>query len=165
LIFLIIWEIGSSGGWVDRDGMIKDEPGAFHIGYAVLATLGVILSAPNALVWISLALAGLSFVTTAVLDFSGRTAYEATPVGLGAFLVSIIVAYFALLGEDVKDVPDWALGCLLYFRVFGGMALMVLGMLGCATNPEIGPGSYNISALGIGLLAIIVGYNTRDWRL
>lgn len=161
-VFLVIWETGSRGPWVTPVDRISDAPDVFHIWYAVLVTLGVIISAWNALAWISLALAGLSIVYTVALDLSdSRPEEEAIAVGLGVFLVAVIMVHFALRGEDVDDLPDWVLSCLVLLRRFGGLALIGLGILGLATTERAR--GYNGAALGVGLLALLTAASTSPF--
>jgi hypothetical protein len=157
-VFLIIWETGSSGGWVTEAGRISAEPAPFHISYAGLVALGLIFSVPNVLAWISLALAGLGVVLTVVLDFSGKEGSESSPIGLGVFLAAVITVHFALRGDDVEDLPDWVHSSLVRLRSLWGVVLMALGILGLATN-ETNSG-YIGAALGIGLLALLVDFFT-----
>ena len=159
-IFLIIWEIGSSGTWVTEGGGISTEPGPFHLGYAIAVTLGVILSARNIFAWLSLVLAALSFLWTAVWEFSTSDTAEMTALGLGVFLVAMIMVYFALASEDVDDLPDWVPVCLIHLKNLGGLALIALSLFGFAKNgPE---GVLNGTALGLGVVAILVAASTES---
>jgi len=176
-VYLIVWEIGSDGGWITDGGTISSEAAGPHICFAVLVTLGVIFSGRNALAWISLALAGLSFFSTIGMDSNGRDGHEASPLGLIAFLAAMVMVHFALRGEDVYDLPDWVRGCLEILRRFGGWALIGLGIFGMATNKGVSSldnfGNYydpplndwwDGAALGVGLLALLIARSMRSRR-
>jgi hypothetical protein len=157
MVFLILWETGNSGGWVNGDS-ISEAPGPFQAGYAFLVTLGVLFSPRNALAWISLALAGISFVSTVVLDLNQPNS-EAGPLCLGVFLLAIIVAHFALRGRDFEDLSAGVRRSLVYLGAFGGFALLALGILGFTTNATQ---EFNWAAVGVGLLAAFIGSHAVD---
>lgn len=161
-LFLIIWEIGSSGGWVDDLNRITAAPGPFHIAYAVVVSLGAILSVPYILAWASLVLAVLSFAATLLMDFGGNDSSEMSPLGLGGFLAAMVAAHFALMSDAADDLPDWFESCLRYLRNLGGLGLIALSIVGCATNENNVP--WGGAGIVFGLLFLIVGNATRRKR-
>lgn len=161
-IFLIIWETGSSGGWVDDLHRVTAASGPFHIAFAIAVSLGVILSARNVLAWISLGLAVLSFVATLLMDFGGEDSAVMSPFGLAGFVAAIITAHFALESDAAEDLPGWVESCLRYLLRLGGLGLIALSIVGCATNENtLG---WNCAGGLIGVLFMVATNSIRRRR-
>ena len=150
-VFLILWEIGTNGAWVDFAGRISDGPGPFHATFAVLSVAAVIFSVQNILGWLSPALAVIGVTATVASDSNNP---ETSPLGLSIFASAVILGHLALRGKHLEDLPKWVLHSLVYVKVLGGFALIALGLLGFATNGNQNE-AFNWSALGLGVVGLI----------